>query len=394
VSAAQGERSSRRRRRLARLSAVAICLALSSPVVPLGPVAAAGGDHPSSGHVRIMRDVPFMTRMPCADRPTTGCVNDADIYVPSASGTPGPTIVLIHGRPRWPSDMAKLALALARKGALVFNLDYRGVRPAVTRGFPRTMSDVACGVRFARSRAAQLGGRPDHLVLVGHSMGGYVGMLVALDGDRYPSQRGTCLADRGDDPPAPGASLPQGYVTVAGVSHMHPDYEIDQVYFGGTIYQVPQRWSKGSVFTQAWRRPRMPVGIIFETHDPFMTTAHATDLAAALRHGGHRVELVLETTGSTHFDILDPASTPGAAALALIERLVKRSTPRSYREKPVRPADGQGIAAPSATLGPVVEVAASRSEEGVITDTLSPTRTIGPGSMVLSMAPTGRAVAA
>jgi acetyl esterase/lipase len=297
--------------------------AATGPVTSPAParIGLAGDAEPA---VRVIRDVPFMRRQACADRPSTGCIDRVDIYVPRKGALPGPTIVLIHGRPRYPSDMTAYAWALARRGATVFNLDYRGVRPAVTLGFPRTMEDVACGIRYARANTARYGGRTDQIVLVGHSMGGYVGMLVALDGGQYPSTRGACLADHGKRP-SRAASLPDGVVSVAGVSFMHPEYDIDDAYFGGDPEEVPGNWAKGDIYHQTWRRPDLPVGIIFETHDPFMSTAHATELAESLRERGHRVELILETTGRTHFDILDPDTTAGAAALRLIERVVERS---------------------------------------------------------------------
>lgn len=45
--------------------------------------------------------------------------------------------------------MRELAQSLARGGAVVFNADYRGVRP-VSKGFPESINDVACAIRYAR----------------------------------------------------------------------------------------------------------------------------------------------------------------------------------------------------------------------------------------------------
>ena len=138
------------------------------------------------GKVRHRDDVPFMKRQACAEF-RSGCINRADIYYPTNAG-PWPVIVTIHGRPRTPRDMAELA-DLAARGAVVFNVDYRGVRP-VSKGFPESISDVACAIRYARQNATRYGGDRDHLVLVGHSMGGYVGAMVALAGDTFPRRPG------------------------------------------------------------------------------------------------------------------------------------------------------------------------------------------------------------
>ncbi len=121
-----------------------------------------------------------------------------------------------------------------RKGAVVFNVDYRGVRP-VSKGFPEAISDVACAVRYARQFGPRYGGDRDHLVLVGHSMGGYVGAMVSLAGDTFPGGGGSCKSTLGMR-----ASLPNGFVSVAGVSAIHRDYRIDQTFLGGTYAADPE----------------------------------------------------------------------------------------------------------------------------------------------------------
>ena len=181
--------------------------------------------------MRERLNVPFMERQVCAES-RAGCVNRVDIYYPANPG-PWPVIVTLHGRPRTPWDMEELSETLAARGAVVYNIDYRGVRP-VSKGFPESISDVACAVRYARQTARRYGGDGDHLVLVGHSMGGYVGSMVSLAGDTFPSARGTCRASLGMK-----ASLPNGFVSVAGVSEIHRDYRIDQLFLGGTYQQIP-----------------------------------------------------------------------------------------------------------------------------------------------------------
>src|SRR5690606_35900896 len=87
----------------------------------------------SPGKVRVRTGVAYMSRLPCGES-KAGCINRADIYYPANDG-PWPVIVTIHGRPRTQRDMAEIARALAAKGAVVYNVDYRGVRPAYTKGF-------------------------------------------------------------------------------------------------------------------------------------------------------------------------------------------------------------------------------------------------------------------
>ncbi|MFO1539957.1 MAG: alpha/beta hydrolase, partial [Chloroflexota bacterium] len=169
------------------------------------PTATPGPVRP--GRVRRVTGLAMTPRLPCYEFPVGGCVNRADVYYPTNPGG-WPTIVAIHGRPRTPADMAEISRALAARGAVVFNVDYRGVRP-VSRGFPDAIVDVACAVRFAKERTARFGGDPEHVVLVGHSQGGYVGMMVSIVGDTFPGRKGDCRA-------GPGSPLPDGFVPVAG----------------------------------------------------------------------------------------------------------------------------------------------------------------------------------
>jgi hypothetical protein len=265
-----------------------------------------------------------MRRQTCAES-KSGCVDRADIYYPTNPG-PWPVIVTIHGRPRYPSDMEELAETLAAKGAVVFNVDYRGVRPAYTKGFPESITDVACAVRYARQNARRYGGDRHHLVLVGHSMGGYVGAMVALAGNTFPSPGNSCLSTL-----AMKASLPDGFVSVAGVSAVHPSYPIDQAFFGGTYQQIPGIWRRGTIYTHIGRHigrnHDLHVGIIFERHDPFMSTGHATHLHAALVRAGYDSDLVLLDEGTTHFDILDTDRAIGRRVVKLVWHIVRESDP-------------------------------------------------------------------
>jgi pimeloyl-ACP methyl ester carboxylesterase len=258
-----------------------------------------------------------MRRMPCAEF-AQGCVNKADVYYPSNHG-PWPVIVTIHGRPRTPRDMAEIARALAARGAVVYNVDYRGVRPAYTKGFPESITDVACAIRFARSTAHRYGGDADDVVLVGHSQGGYVGAMVALAGDTFRSDRGACRSRR-----PLRDSLPEGFVHVAGVSGIHTTYRIDQAFLGGTRARIPEVWRRATVYNHIGRNRRLKVGIIFERHDPYLGIGHATMLHAALKRARYDVRMVLLDEGTTHFDILDTDLAIGRQTVALVWRIVRK----------------------------------------------------------------------
>src|SRR5690606_21524844 len=69
--------------------------------------------------------------------------------------------------------------ALSRRGILALVADYRTF-PAVR--FPDFMQDAAKAVRWARDHAAEYGGDPRRIVLVGHSAGAHIAALLATDG--------------------------------------------------------------------------------------------------------------------------------------------------------------------------------------------------------------------
>jgi hypothetical protein len=258
--------------------------------------------------------------LPCYEHPTDGCVNRTDIYHPRNKGG-WPTIVTLHGRPRTPADMAKLARSLAARGAVVFNIDYRGVRP-VSRGYPDAYADVACAIRFARARTARYGGDPSRLILIGHSQGGQVAGVVALAGDRFPGKAGECKVDE-------GRSLPEGLVHVAGVSINDPSEPINATWFGGTRTAVPERWARGDIYTHMGRNKGLQVGIIFERNDPVLTVDnHALWLQAAFRAHHYRSRLLLLDEGSTHFDILDTDTALGRRLVDFAWSVVRRTDPR------------------------------------------------------------------
>lgn len=217
--------------------------------------------------------------------------------------------------------MRELSRALARRGAVVYNVDYRGVRP-VSKGFPDSVNDVACAVRFARATTARYGGDPDHIVLVGHSMGGYVGMMVSVAGNRLAGRGEGCLVDE-------GSSLPDGFVHLAGVSITKPEEPLDQIFFGGSFARIPAVWRRGNVYNQIriGGNDDLRVGIIFEVNDPILGYGHATILHRALRDAGYAARLVLLQEGNTHFDVLDMDTALGRRVLRFTEGMIERTAP-------------------------------------------------------------------
>ena len=106
-----------------------------------------------------------------------------DVYQPLATNrraTP-PVVVFFYGGSWSKGERGEYRFvgeALASGGAIVVIPDYR-LSPGVR--YPEFVRDSAAAVKWAFDHAAELGGSPDNVVVMGHSAGGYNAAMVALD---------------------------------------------------------------------------------------------------------------------------------------------------------------------------------------------------------------------
>lgn len=103
-----------------------------------------------------------------------------DVYAPRRARA-APVVVFFYGGSWETGDRATyrfVGAALADAGVVCMIPDYR-VWPEV--GFPGFMEDGARAVAWARAHAAEHGGDPGRLFLMGHSAGAHIATLLALD---------------------------------------------------------------------------------------------------------------------------------------------------------------------------------------------------------------------
>src|SRR5688572_20779636 len=101
------------------------------------------------------------------------------LYRPQGAG-PFPIMVELHGGAWCRQDrLADVVIheALARSGVIVASLDFR--QPP-TAPYPASFQDIHYGIRWLKSRAAELGSRPDMIGSMGNSSGGHQAMLLAM----------------------------------------------------------------------------------------------------------------------------------------------------------------------------------------------------------------------
>ena len=113
-----------------------------------------------------------------------------DIYAPVKRGSdPLPIVVFFYGG-GWVrghrSEFGFVGRALAARGFLAVLPDYR---LAPEHRFPAYLEDGALALKWVVEHAAELGGDPDRIAVAGHSAGGHLAGLLALDG-RYVGAAG------------------------------------------------------------------------------------------------------------------------------------------------------------------------------------------------------------
>ena len=111
----------------------------------------------------------------------SGLRHTLDVYAPRAAAAPAPVLVFFYGG-GWTSGSKEtyrfVGAALAARGVLAVIPDYR-LYPAVR--FPAFMNDAAAAVGWAHANAGRFGGDAHRLFLMGHSAGGQIAVLLALD---------------------------------------------------------------------------------------------------------------------------------------------------------------------------------------------------------------------
>ena len=128
--------------------------------------------------------------------PSAGVEINGIAYVPAGPG-PHPTVALLHGMPGNEKNL-DLAQAMRRAGWLVVAFNYRGSwgSPGAFH-FAQTLEDTQAVLAYLRNpeTTAKLGVDTRRLVLVGHSMGGWISAQTLA---RDPALLGAALISPGD----------------------------------------------------------------------------------------------------------------------------------------------------------------------------------------------------
>ncbi len=233
-----------------------------------------------------------------------------DIYSPTTRGDGLPVVIFIYGG-SWASGershYAFAGAALAAQGFVTIIPDYRLV-PEVR--FPGFVEDCAAAVRWAQVHAADYGGDPSRIVVVGHSAGAYNAIMLALDA-RY-------LAAAGAD-----IRALRGVVGLAGPYDFLPfDVAATRNAFG----EAPEPQQTQPV-TFA-RRDAPPLLLLWGDGDTTVGPRNLHSMETAMREVGGAVESRIYP-GVNHVDIMLALSRPlrgRADTLADVSAFVRRVT--------------------------------------------------------------------
>jgi acetyl esterase/lipase len=230
----------------------------------------------SPGAVQLNHDVAY----------ASGARGKLDVYAPRNPRAKASVVVFLYGG-SWQSGSKALyrfvGLSLASRGFITIIPDYR-LYPEVR--YPAFLRDNALAVAFAKQHAADWGGDPTRLFLIGHSAGAYNAAMLALD-RRW-------LGEVGLDPRRDIA----GMVGLAGPYDFLPLRDETLKIIFGPEHQRPDSQPINHV-----ERRAPPLLLLAGDRDETVDPGNSTRLASAVRARGGAV-LVHVCPGLGHASIL------------------------------------------------------------------------------------------
>jgi acetyl esterase/lipase len=220
------------------------------------------------------------------------------VQAPARDG-PWPLILLVPGGPQplvdQPGLLADtLAPALVREGAVVLTIQWRqGPRWGVS--FPGNVADVACAIGVARSVAVSYGADASAVTLVGHSLGGWAGAVLALTPSEYPPDAGACNATI-------GSLRPDRFISIAG--GLNEATVVDDIRMSDALGIAQTDATAADPFALIERYPPgMPITLIHGTDDIDVSPNVSREFRSAAVANGYDIDLV-EIRGADHHSVL------------------------------------------------------------------------------------------
>ena len=232
--------------------------------------------HIPIGDAKIVRGVPFAS--------PGGVQLRADVYRPTRDGV-FPIVVQVYGG-AWqhgaPSDFANFATWLASSGYVVVAIDYRH---APEWRWPAQIEDVRTALAWTAKHAAEYGGDPNRMVLIGRSAGAHLATMAAWGGSPVKIR---------------GVISYYGPVDLVE-SFKHPPRpdpldvrSVEAALIGGTLAQLPARYADASTITHVGTGTKTlpPALLIYGGRDHIVEAKYGKTIVNALRARGAQVAYI------------------------------------------------------------------------------------------------------
>jgi len=250
-------------------------------VLPAAAQSAVGAGF-SRTSLKVVRDVDYVANADYADGK-----DRLDIYVPDGARNT-PVIFSIHGGALEAGDRSEerfVGERFAGAGYVTAVISYR-LSPDVSH--PAHIQDVAAAFAWVTRNIARNGGDPNRILVIGHSAGAYLAMLLATD-PRWLAAHKLSPRDIAGVAPISGFY----WVEREGVAPDRP------AYVWGRDRKV---WVEAS--PAHYLRPDIPPVLLLDTDgdEPWRQQQKA-DFAAALRAAGQKDVTVYKVKGRTHMSV-------------------------------------------------------------------------------------------
>jgi acetyl esterase/lipase len=232
--------------------------------------------------VRVVRDLDYVANVEYPDGK-----DRLDVYIPPGAAN-APVIFSLHGGALSMGDRNEESFVgqrFAAAGYVTVVASYR-LSPQVSH--PAHIQDAAAAFAWVKRNIRQHGGDPDRILVIGHSAGAYLAMLLAAD-PRWLAAHGLAPRDIAGVAPVSGFF----WVDKEGVA---PDRPTD---IWGTDRKV---WVESS--PARYLRADLPPVLIIDTDgDEGWRQQQNADLASALRAAGHKDVTVHKVRGRSHMSV-------------------------------------------------------------------------------------------
>jgi dienelactone hydrolase len=242
----------------------------------------------STPPVQITRDILYAT-------PLDVDVSEQklDVYAPYEVGS-WPVVVFLHGFDGLKEGHVRESQAIAEQGVVVFTanwptplMDVAGLENG--KGFREMAEVLSCAVRFARANAADYGGDPSQVILIGFSYGAGLGAWMALAEENLDDMWDDFAAQRGGPEPQVACTIDGGSASVDAFIGIGGGYRIPKSLQDRDV----DLWEFVSPISYIEQRLELPVRLLHGEQDTLVNSRHSTDFNDVLMEAGYDTQLIL-----------------------------------------------------------------------------------------------------